>query len=148
MGKLAAAANGSVLRVLLGSCLGLVLYDRRQKTGGLAHIVLPQSNGFTKLPAKFVDTAIPALIREMEKVASRPLKLNAKIAGGSNMFADTGSKGIGQRNIEAVQQWLNEFDIPIEAQHLGGMKGRRMLLYTETGRVTIEVVGAETIELG
>ena len=147
MGEFAVAAGGVVLRTLLGSCLGIALYDHRSKTGGLAHVVLPHSKGATQLPAKFVDTAIPALIEEMGKVAGSRLDLTAKLAGGANMFKGSGAKRIGQQNIEAADCLLTALGVPIVARHLGGERGRRMLLDTETGRVMIEVVGADAVEL-
>ena len=30
-----------ILRTVLGSCIGICLYDKVRKTGGLAHIMLP-----------------------------------------------------------------------------------------------------------
>ena len=33
------------MRTLLGSCIGIALYDRKLKLLGLAHIVLPDSAG-------------------------------------------------------------------------------------------------------
>ena len=45
MGELAVCQNGDCLRTLLGSCLGVALYDRRLKLGGLAHVVLPYEIG-------------------------------------------------------------------------------------------------------
>jgi chemotaxis protein CheD len=149
MGALGAARNNGALRTLLGSCLGLALYDRRLKIAGLAHIVLPDSRGRGDLPGKFADTAVPALMRKMQDLAGdETLKLTAKIAGGANMFNSTGPTAtIGEQNIEAVQRILGELRIPITARHLGGEQGRRMLVDTATGLVTIEVVGAESMTM-
>ncbi len=147
MAEFAVADDGAVLRTLLGSCLGLALYDSRTKTGGLAHILLPHSNGNTDLPAKFVDTAIPALIAQMETVAGVCPRLVAKIAGGANMFSTSHPHPIGLQNIEAAEKLLKQLEVPIVARHLGGEQGRRMRFQTESGRVTIDVVGSVTVEL-
>lgn len=147
MGEMAVASGQAVLRALLGSCLGLALYDSSRQVAGLAHIVLPHSRGKTDLPAKFVDTAIPAMVREMERVAGGPLRLQAKMAGGANMFASRVANTIGKQNIEMTEQLLKELRIPIIARHVGGEKGRNMRLESGTGRVFVEVVGAEMIEL-
>ena len=106
MGALGVAEDGGVLRTLLGSCVGLVLYERRLKIGGLAHIVLPKAPaGHTDTPGKFVDTAVPALIRKMEELAGgATLKLCAKLAGGANMFNTTAANTIGEQNIEAAER--------------------------------------------
>ncbi len=147
MGEMSVAGEGEELRTLLGSCLGLVLYDRRLKLGGLAHIVLPNAPGTVERPGKFVDTAIPALIEEMRRLAARELKLTAKIAGGASMFATTVATNIGQQNIESCERLLKHLRIPIIARDCGGGQGRRMTLKTSDGRVVIEVVGQAPFEL-
>jgi chemotaxis protein CheD len=147
MGEMDVAIRDGVLRTLLGSCIGLALYDRRHKVAGLAHIVLPASRGPTELPGKFVDTAIPRLVQHMEKLAGTTLKPFAKIAGGANMFATSAEQTIGSQNIQASELFLARLGIPVVARHCGGQQGRRMTLHAPTGRVVIEVVGVEPVEL-
>jgi chemotaxis protein CheD len=147
MGELAVAMGDGVLRTLLGSCIGLALYDRRRRVGGLAHVVLPRSRGQDASPGKFVDTAIPALIREMEALGGRPLKAEARIAGGANMFATSVTNTVGRQNIEACERLLRESGLPLVGRHCGGEQGRRMMLDTSTGVVTIEIVGADPVEI-
>lgn len=147
MGEMAVARDREVLRTLLGSCVGLALYDRRQKTGGLAHIVLPYAQGNTDRPGKYVDTAIPALIAAMQPLAKDELQLTAKIAGGASMFSTSIAAKIGDQNIEACQQLLKQLGIPIVAKNCGGSQGRKMALNTHDGTVQIEFVGQEAITL-
>ena len=145
MGELAVGSRDGVLRTLLGSCIGLALYDKRLAVGGLAHVVLPQSSGEDHPPGKFVDTAIPGLIVEMQALAGRPIRPEARIAGGANMFATKVTDTVGRRNIEACERLLTERGIPLAGRHCGGEKGRRMMLDTHTGTVTIEIVGEDPI---
>ncbi len=147
MGEMAVAINDGVLRTLLGSCIGLVLYDRKCKVGGLAHVVLPESRGETDRPGKFVDTAIPALIRDMKRLAGGAIEPTARIAGGANIFATEVVETVGRQNIEASERILEALGIPIVGRHCGGERGRRMSLDTATGLIIIEVVGSDPIEL-
>lgn len=147
MGEMAVAADGVLLRTLLGSCVGLALHDRRRQIGGLAHIVLPQSHGKSDRPGKSVDTAIPMLIRQMRRVAGGELRLSAKIAGGASMFATTVAASIGLQNIQSCEALLGELGIPILARHCGGGQGRRMSFDTASGKVIIEIVGQTLIEM-
>ncbi len=147
MGEMLVAAAGEELRTLLGSCVGLALYDRRQQVGGLAHIVLPAARGKTDRPGKFVDTAIPSLIDSMQELASKELKLIAKLAGGASMFSTTVAAKIGLQNVESSEQLLEQLGIPIIAKHCGGEQGRRMTFDTTSGKVVIEIVGRDPIEL-
>ncbi len=147
MGELAVSMNDGVLRTLLGSCIGVALYDRRHKVGGIAHIVLPQSRSPGDPPGKFVDTAIPALYAEMETLAGRSLKPTARIAGGANMFSTIVIQTVGTQNLDATERLLGELRIPLVGRHCGGEQGRRMSLDTTTGVITIEIVGSDPIEL-
>jgi chemotaxis protein CheD len=147
MGEMSVAADGEELRTLVGSCIGLALHDRRRKVGGLAHIVLPKARGKTDRPGKFVDTAIPALIERMESLSGCKLKLTAKMAGGASMFTTTVAANIGRQNIESCEQLLGDLGIPIVARHCGGEQGRRMAIDTANGKVVIEIVGLDPIEL-
>jgi chemotaxis protein CheD len=147
MGEMSVAQNGESLCTLLGSCVGLALYDRREKIGGLAHIVLPNANGKTDRPGKFVDTAIPALIEAMTRLTNHELQLTAKIAGGASMFENSIAANIGDQNVAACEQLLDEMRIPVIARDCGGCQGRRMSLRTGDGSVLIKIVGKEEIRL-
>lgn len=147
MGEMSVARDGEELRTLLGSCVGLALFDERGRVGGLAHIVLPQARGPTDRPGKFVDTAIPALMEEMKKLAKGEQRLTAKIAGGASMFSTTQAATIGLQNVASCEEFLGKLGIPILARHCGGKQGRRMSLDTSNGKVVIEIVGEDPIEL-
>jgi chemotaxis protein CheD len=147
MGEIAVAAQEGVLRTLLGSCIGLVLYDRRRRTGGLAHIVLPDSQGRSDQLGKYVDTAVPELIRQMEAAADEKLQLTARFAGGANMFATSADETIGLQNSQRIRETLKNRGIAIEGDDCGGTKGRRLSFDVATGTVKVEVVGQDTIEL-
>ena len=147
MGDMLVGHGEDTLRTLLGSCIGLALYDRRNAVGGLAHIVLPASRGQEGPPGKYVDTAIPELIRRIELAGGKSGNLNAKIAGGANMLASQTVSTIGDQNLETIRRMLQEIGTPIVAEHCGGVQGRRMTFFPNSGRVTIEVVGGDSIDI-
>ncbi|ROR30791.1 chemotaxis protein CheD [Mobilisporobacter senegalensis] len=132
----------------LGSCVGIVLYDPITKVAGLAHIMLPDS---TKIKnnnnkAKFADTGIETLIEEMKKKGANRNSLVAKIAGGAQMFAFSSNSDmlrVGERNVEATKQKLNDLQIRILAEDTGKNYGRTIEFYTETGELLIKSVGKE-----
>jgi len=141
--------NPSVLITLgLGSCVGVTLYDTIQKVGGLLHVMLPRMADFEKgfnRPAKFADTGIPLLLEEVLKLGANRRMLEAKIAGGAQMFSGADRKfqlNIGERNVEAVRETLRNLGIRIVAEDVGGNKGRTMLLDTATGRVIVKTLGS------
>ena len=147
IGGLDVVQGTGVLRTLLGSCIGLVLQDRKNRVGGMAHIVLPLSNSSSELPGKYADTALPELIRLIAQMGGKSSNLTAKLAGGANMFVTGSTNAIGSQNILAVDRLLLEAGIPVLGRHCGGIQGRRMAFDVESGAVTVEIVGGSPAEL-
>ncbi len=125
----------------LGSCVGICLLDSATNVGGLSHIMLPDSTASASgasTPMRFADTAVPMLVREMERLGANRARLRAKIAGGAVMFATASDKfNIGERNIAAVKAALRELRIPIVAEDTGLDYGRTVFFYPETGVMEI-----------
>lgn len=131
------------LRTLgLGSCVGVILYDSKLGQAGMAHVMLPDHalSGREDPPAKFADTAIPALIDDLLKAGVATGSLKAKLAGGSEMFRSPNGRGIsiGERNIQAVKEQLQRFKIPIISEDTGGNYGRTIEFFTETTALHIK----------
>jgi chemotaxis protein CheD len=151
MGEYAVSAvAGEVLVSLgLGSCIGLVLLDRRAAVAGLAHVVLPAAIGTDRgAPGKFADTAVDALVAAMEPLGARQTRLEAVLVGGASMFA-TASAGldVGQRNDAAVRAELAKQRIPVAAADTGGKRGRTVRVVLASGRVTSRAAGAAEEQL-
>lgn len=141
MGQVILAAAPRQLSAVLGSCVGVALYHRRLKLGALAHVVLPDSVGRPCVPGKFADTAIPHMIQQLEAKGALRGQLVAKIAGGACMFGAGGPLQIGDNNIEAVTKALGAVGLRIQAQDVGGTKGRRVALDCATGHFLVQIVG-------
>ena len=140
-------APDKIITLGLGSCVGLTLYDPHVKIGGLLHIMLPDSKRFNKLdkPAKFADTGVPLMFNDLCKKGCLKQRIQAKIAGGAQMFSglDKGfAVNIGKQNVEAVKLELKKLGIRLLADETGGNHGRTMILDLNTGAVTIRMVGA------
>lgn len=48
---------GDTLFTVVGSCIAIMLYDKKVQVGGIVHIMLSNSRGKTDNPSKYVDTA-------------------------------------------------------------------------------------------
>lgn len=131
----------------LGSCIGIAIRDPIAKIGGLAHIMLPDSTAIRSAGqniAKFADTGIEELVRQMEAMGAKRIRMTAKIAGGATMFSFQGKSDmvqVGIRNAEASVKKLKELNIPILAQDTGANYGRTVIFYPETGDYVIRAVG-------
>jgi chemotaxis protein CheD len=129
-----------IMTMALGSCLGIVLFDPEARIGALAHAMHPRrervKNNMNR--AKFVDTVIPLLVERMLQWGARRDKIVAKIFGGARMFE--GCRGIlqiGDENIVAAREVLNEIGIPLIAECVGGRTGRTIVLNVSDGSVLV-----------
>jgi chemotaxis protein CheD len=149
MAEIGVAQHQGVLRTMLGSCVGVALYERNLKIAGLAHVVMPDSMGREQSLGKYADTAIPETIRQLTILAKgAKVSFTAKLAGGANMFSHVSPNAmntIGDQNILAVEKTLALYRIPVLARHLGGAFGRRMVIDIETGIIQIHVVGQTVV---
>ncbi len=130
----------------VGSCVGICLYDSAHRCGGLAHIMLPNSSLGPQepLPSKFANTAVPALIMAMRGITgitSGEARLTAKIAGGANMFPNTGATGldIGAKNVKAVKEALNNQRIRLIGEDVGGSHGRKITFNVSSGAIIVKL---------
>ena len=130
----------------LGSCVGVALYDPVTKVSGLLHCMLPDSTQIRNNSnvAKFADTGIDELIRQMENLGASKSRLVAKMAGGAQMFAmasQNESLRVGERNAAAARAKLKEYRIRLLAEDCGLNYGRTVEFYSETGDYVIKSVG-------
>ena len=152
MGELAATAGVADVLVSLGlgSCIGLALIDRRTGVAGLAHVVLPASDGHSsgQNPLKFADHAVPELVRQVVSLGGHTPKLEAALVGGASMFAvSSGALEVGQRNEAAVREQLAGYRIPVLAHDTGGNRGRTIRVYLADMRVTVRAAGGKESDL-
>jgi chemotaxis protein CheD len=126
MGEFAVSGKvgDELVAIGLGSCIGLALVDRSANVAGLAHVVLPESQGKTEPKAKFADLAVPDLIARVVAAGAVRRRLEAVMIGGARMFSVGASLDIGARNAAAVREALQAEGIRIKAEETGGNRGR------------------------
>lgn len=141
---LGVAGSPDILRTILGSCVGICLYDQTARLAGMAHIMLPEMKDRNSNARKYAVTAIPMLIGEMEKSGADSARIVAKIVGGAAMFkiSENSIMGeIGKNNVKKVREVLEEQRIEIIAEDVGGDYGRTIDFYSEDGRLKIKSLG-------
>lgn len=142
IGEIGVARGDGILRTFVGSCIGLALFDRRQRVAGMAHIMLPDSKGERAQPGRYADTAIPEIIRLLGELAGGVhLRLTAKMVGGAKMFAFQSGVTVGDQNVAAVDRILDSLGIPVLARDCGGERGRRVSFDVANGEMRVETLG-------
>jgi len=139
-------SGDSIITYALGSCVGIALYDSTRKIAGLAHVLMPSSkdvrDGNINV-MKYVDTAVPELVKRMERAGASPFNLVAKIAGGAQMFSMGGASStfnIGERNVLMAKEALQKQRIRIIAHDVGSNYGRTVEIFAENGIYRIKAI--------
>jgi chemotaxis protein CheD len=142
-----AVASGEdvLVTVGLGSCVAIMLYDSDSRIGGLAHILLPSKALARQAdnPAKFPQSAVPALLERMVASGANARRITARLAGGASMFSQLAPPGtiqMGERNLVATRQALNAQNIPLTGESVGGDFGRTVRLHCRDGRIEVSSV--------
>ena len=130
----------------LGSCVGVALRDPITKVGGLLHAMLPDSSVIKNNTCveKFVDSGLEELVKQMIKAGANRSRLEAKLAGGAQMFSfqrNSDLVKVGARNAEAARKKLSAMHIKLLAEDTGLNYGRTVIYYPETGIYVIRAVG-------
>jgi chemotaxis protein CheD len=156
MSDMKTATNPYMLRSSgIGSCIVITLYDPVMKIGAMAHPMLarqenkktPKENELSTGQAikqesnlRFVDSAIEAMIKELEKLGAHKSRLEAKLFGGASMFKvfDENPNSIGIHNSETAHKIFESEGIKIVANDTGGNVGRSVAFELATGLVEVK----------
>jgi chemotaxis protein CheD len=131
------------LKTTLGSCVGIILADRKNEVFGLAHVMLPEKLPNDETLGKYADSAVPAMVSLMERCAGGASgKLEAFLVGGASMFETGGGAmtDIGNRNIRAAHQAVRKLNIPVVFDDTGGTCGRTVLFDCQRGELTVKTL--------
>jgi chemotaxis protein CheD len=131
----------------LGSCIGVVMIDAQAQVAGLAHVMLPESDGEAAAAGKFADTAVPQLVDRLRRAGAVDRRMEAVMAGGARMFEMSGGLDIGARNDHAAREALSRARIALFASQTGGNQGRTIKVSVGSGHVTVRIAGQEPVTL-
>lgn len=154
--ELVIAEEPVVVTTVLGSCVSVALFSQERRIGGIIHFALPsqeQGDGVSAARMQalgalhFGSTAIPILVDELCKRADLShYELRAKIIGGASVLdPSSGSPKVGPMNVAVAEKVLAEFGIPIVAREVGGLVGRKLRFYPQTGRLLVAQLDARQV---
>lgn len=137
----------TMLRTLLGSCVGIAFRAPRLGVGALCHPMLPRPPA--KLAAslsrsagrRYVDYAIRDLARQFDALGASRDEVEVKLFGGGDvlvMSASSKRPTVGRLNCEVAMKVLAEEGFGIAASSLGGERGVNIHFNTETGEVLLQ----------
>ena len=144
VGEIFVGAKPTEISTVLGSCIAVCIYDSTESIGGMNHYLVPLWNENGLQSPKYGNISIPRLIESMLNLGCNINNLEAKIFGGGNVINVTQEDMmIGRKNILIAKEILREYGINITAQDVGGTRGRKILMRTDTGKIFLRYTGVE-----
>jgi chemotaxis protein CheD len=144
-------AGEEIVTFSLGSCVGVVIWDRSVHVAGLLHVMLPESKlnpeRAQKQPAVFADTGLPLLFKSAYRLGAKKNRMRVILVGGSQVMDTAGHFNIGKRNYTAVRKMFWRNNVLVDTEDVGGNVNRTIGVEVASGKVWMKVNGRELREL-
>ena len=136
----------TILRTVLGSCVGVTFWHRRLKIGAICHPMLPNCpHGKDRLSVaaarRYVDFAIRELGKRMDALGAPRREIEVKLFGGADVLKvardSAGRPTVGKMNADRAIEILAEEGYAVIAQRLGGPNGIHIDFLTTNGEVLL-----------
>jgi chemotaxis protein CheD len=137
----------TILRTLLGSCVGIAFWAPRLGAGALCHPMLPRFPARPQVPLsrtsgrRYVDFAIRDLARQFDALGARRDEVEVKLFGGGDVLLMINSAArptVGRLNAEVAIRVLEEEGFRVTASSLGGRRGINIYFNTQSGEVLLQ----------
>ena len=147
IGKMALTSDPETLLVApnLGSCVGVAVYDKKRKLGGMIHCLLPLSKSdpakAAENPCMYVDTGLAAFFTAMLSGRARKEDLVIYAVGGARIHDDNHVFEIGKKNVTVLRKFLWKNNLLLSAEDFGKDVPRTLSLDVATGKVCLKIKG-------
>ena len=141
-GQLFVSAVPCAITTVLGSCVSVCLYDVERGIGGANHFLLPHGGTRTDEPLRCGASAIEALLQRVLDLGARRHKLAAKVFGGAHVLQAMHSDRyhLGTANVDIARSVLSAERIPVLAEDVGGIRGRKLRFVTSDGSAWVREI--------
>jgi chemotaxis protein CheD len=131
----------TVVSTILGSCIAVTIFNKRLKTGGICHAMLPRSpyeNEYSVF--RYADSSIFYMLNKFEMMGIRKDEIEVKVLGGADVIGriNEDTVSIGRKNIEIAMEIIRNENLQLTVSDVGGKMGRKVHFYTHTGKVLLK----------
>lgn len=139
-GQLFASPVGTDVTTILGSCVGICLWDAANGIGGLNHYMLSFDRGNTTPSLRNGNHATEELLLALDRYGAVRGRLQAKVFGGACILQSfqQGGSDLGQKNVDLARSLLEAERIPIVGEDVGGPRGRKLIFSTDSGEALVK----------
>ena len=142
-GELCVTEKPVMLATLLGSCVAVCLYNRKNGSAGMNHFLRNRALAPNEPCGRSGDSSTTYLVKALLSKDNVASHLEAKIFGGGEVVASLGLVGgIGADNIIMARKVLGEYKIPIFEEDVGGKQGRKIYFNTKSFDVQVRYIAA------
>ena len=145
-GQVFVSAEAKSIVLILGSCVGVCIWDPVNAIGGASHYLLPMWDGKGAASPRYGNVAVSLLLQQLLEAGANRGQLRAKVFGGGCLFdsmrASSSNKEqhLGSRNVEAALETLLKARIPVVSTAVGVDRGQRIVFRTSTGDTIIRIL--------
>jgi chemotaxis protein CheD len=146
-GEMFLAHKPTMIRTLLGSCVGVTFWSERFGIGALCHAMLPKcpKHSSEKLSPevgyRYVDFSIRDIARKFDELGVRRSEVQVKLFGGADVLLDDPSAldrpTVGSLNCDSALDVLDAEGFQVTASSLRGTAGLTIHFDTGNGEVQL-----------
>lgn len=141
------ACHPSIIRTILGSCVGVTFWCKRLGVGALCHSLLPKCPTTSSLPMtrawghRYVDFAIRDLAQKFDELGAARKEIQVKLFGGADVLVVSevaaSKPTVGRLNCESAVEIVRAEGFELTASSMGGTQGVSLKFNTSTGEVLL-----------
>ncbi len=142
MGECQVARRGETLNALLGSCVAIAMLWPAGARCGVAHCLLPAApGGVLRVGARYVDQAVPSLLKLMGVSEADKGEVQVILAGGASMLGRAHMAGaVGKANVAAAREALAAHGLRLDHLDVGGRSGRQLRVDASQYRYSVKTI--------
>jgi len=135
-----------IIQTVLGSCVAVCLYTDFDKFCGMNHFMLPgeidEPDSSDYDSGRYGIYSMEILINSLLKSGVNKKHIKSKVFGGGNVidFQSKIKNRVGDNNVKFILNFLQNENIPIVSEHLGGDNARKILFFQDDKRVLLKEI--------
>lgn len=136
------AEKPTMVTTVLGSCVSVIMFNRRFAMSAICHALLPSGDCSDDEGYRYVECSLERMLKSFARFDVTRRELEVKLFGGSDILSSQRSEGrlktIGRQNIEAALAIIEAEGLNLVSSDVGGSTGRKLFLFTHTGEVLLK----------
>ena len=145
-GQVFVSAEAKSVALILGSCVGVCIWDPVNAIGGATHYMLPSWDRKGTASPRYGNVAVSILLQKLLEAGANRGQLRAKVFGGGCLFDSmrelnsNKEQHLGSRNVEIALEMLTKAQIPVISTIVGVDRGQRIVFRTDTGDAVVKIL--------